>query len=90
MFKLVDGIEVPLTEGEIAEMEQREAAHLQKMAELEAVKYQELRRQEYPSLDEMLVALLEKEEGRPEVFNELMVKRTQIKNKYPKGGDHES
>lgn len=42
------------------------------------------RRREYPSLDELIIALLEKEEGRPEALNAYMLKRAQIKNKYPK------
>ena len=43
-----------------------------------------------PATQEGARALLEKEEGRPEVLNELMVKRMQVKNKYPKGGENES
>jgi len=47
--------------------------------------YQELRRNEYPALNELIVALWEKViENRPELANELQSKREEIKEKYPK------
>lgn len=47
--------------------------------------YTELRRAEYPSADELIVALWEKVvEGRPEAAADLQTKREAIKAKYPK------
>lgn len=47
--------------------------------------YQELRRNEYPTPSELIVALWEKViENRPELANELQSKREEIKEKYPK------
>lgn len=85
MHKLVNGIEVPLTEQEILEYQTREAAHLEKLAAYELVKYRDQRGAEYPALNDMLVAIIEKYgEGRSESFDALMAKRAAIKLKYPK------
>ena len=84
MNKLVDGVEVPLTQEEIEEMLMAEEEHKQKLEAYEAVRYRDQRKEEYPTLEEMIVGLIEKEEGRPEVLNELMLRRTQVKNKYHK------
>ncbi len=84
MFKIVNGVEVPLTEAEIADFNERERAHADALEAYELVKYKELRKAEYPTLEDMLVAMVEKEEGRPEALAELMAKRQQIKTKYPK------
>jgi hypothetical protein len=47
--------------------------------------YQEKRRAEYPSTEELIVALWEKDiEGRPETSIALEEKRKVIKKKYPK------
>jgi len=47
--------------------------------------YQELRAKEYPSTDELIVALWELVvEKRPETANELQVKREAVRQKYPK------
>lgn len=47
--------------------------------------YQELRRNEYPALSELIVALWEKVvENRPELAIELQSKREEVKQKYPK------
>jgi hypothetical protein len=64
----------------IPTIEELEAADL----ELQKEEYRELRRREYPSLDDMLVALIEKEEGRPEALSALMAERALVKTKYPK------
>ena len=84
MFKMVNGIEVPLSEEEVVEFNKREQEHLIRMEELEKTKYQENRRREYPSIDALLVALVEKEEGRPEALAALMELRAEVKAKYPK------
>jgi uncharacterized protein YbaR (Trm112 family) len=82
--KMVNGVSTPLTEEELADFQAREVAHLAEQQRLAGLLYQEQRRRAYPSLDEMLVALIEKEEGRPEALNALMLKRVQVKNTYPK------
>jgi hypothetical protein len=53
--------------------------------EMEATEYQRNRKKEYPSFDELLIALWEKDvEGRPEESVALEVKRQAVKQKYPK------
>lgn len=85
MHKLVNGIEVPLTQEEISEFEAREAAHLVSLAAYENVKYKDQRASEYPSINDMVVAIVEKYgESRSDSFDALMAKRAAIKLKYPK------
>lgn len=48
--------------------------------------YQELRKKEYPSIGDMVIALWEWQvEGRNEAKNILQIKREAVKLKYPKG-----
>lgn len=85
MHKLVNGIEVPLTEQEILEFQQREVEHLASLQAYELVKYRDQRAAEYPALNDVVVALVEKYgESRSESFDALMAKRAAIKLKYPK------
>ena len=84
LTKTQNGIEVPLSEEEILEFLQNEQAHKDRMEAYELIKYQDLRRFEYPTIDELLVALIEEREGRPEVLEELMTRRARIKAKHPK------
>jgi hypothetical protein len=60
---------------------------IKKRRELERIpSYKELRAKEYPSTDELIVALWELVvENRPESANELQAKREAVKQKYPKG-----
>lgn len=44
----------------------------------------EKRRNEYPSIEECIEALLEEAEGNPEKLMLVMMKRTEVKLKYPK------
>jgi hypothetical protein len=46
--------------------------------------YQDRRRVEYPSIDEVTVALAEKEEGDSTMWVEVTAKRQAVKLKYPK------
>lgn len=69
--------------------EQRQAAALIRAAQPEhnpdaPPTYAELRAREYPPIDECVVALLEREEGRPEALAALMLEREAVKRKYPK------
>jgi len=84
MFKKVNGIDVPLTEAEINDFNEREAAHVVFLQEQKKTEYKKLRADAYPTLDEMLVALIEEKEGRPAMLDELMLRRLQVKNQYPK------
>ena len=85
MHKLVNGIEVPLTQTEIEEFAARQIEHETKLAAYELVKYRDQRSSEYPSINDMVVALVEKYgESRSESFDALMAKRASIKIKYPK------
>lgn len=56
----------------------------QYLVEAQNNQYKDLRKAEYPSLEDMIVALIEKEEGRPEALNALMELRLQVKLQYPK------
>jgi hypothetical protein len=53
-------------------------------ADQKATKYQRDRKPEYPLLDDVTVALAEKAEGRPEMWDEITVKRATVRTKYPK------
>ena len=57
LHKMVNGIQVPLNEQEIAEFNQRTADHEAKMAELAKTEYLEKRKAEYPSESEMIEAM---------------------------------
>lgn len=53
-------------------------------AEHAATQYQRDRKAEYPAIEELIVALAEFQEGRPEMWYEVTRKRTEVKAKYPK------
>jgi len=53
--------------------------------EFMAAKINEKRKKEYPEINDVIEALLEVHEGRPEKLTEIMLKREAIKIKYPKG-----
>jgi hypothetical protein len=61
-----------------------EAAHAEWEAEQAATQYQRDRKAEYPAIEELIVALAEFQEGRPEMWYEVTRKRTEVKAKYPK------
>ena len=85
MHKLVNGIEVPLTQKEIEEHEAREKAHAEQLKAYALIQYRDLREMEYPKISDMVVALIEKiGENRSEMFDALMLQRAAIKLKYPK------
>jgi hypothetical protein len=46
--------------------------------------YQVQRREAYPLFEEIVVALAEKEEGRPAMWEDMMAKRAIVRNTYPK------
>ena len=54
-------------------------------AEKDALAYQGKRQEEYPSLEDVTVALAEKAEGDSTMWDEITAKRQAIKIKYPKG-----
>jgi len=63
---------------------QIEAANTEWEAEYNATQYQRDRAAEYPSIEELAVALAELQEGRSEMWDEVTQKRTEVKAKYPK------
>ena len=63
---------------------QIEAAHAEWEAEHAATQYKRDRAAEYPSIEELAVALAELQEGRSEMWDEVTQKRTEVKAKYPK------
>ena len=62
-----------------------EAMHTTVKAEMDALAYQGKRRDEYPSIEDVTVALAEKAEGDSTMWDEITAKRQAIKIKYPKG-----
>jgi len=83
--KLVNGVEVPTTSEEDLEMAELAAKHLKDLEENEKVKYKQQRAMGYPSINDVVVAMIEKyEENRPEEMEAIMTKRIAIKQKYPK------
>jgi hypothetical protein len=51
----------------------------------ELLKYKEQRTAEYPTQMELLEAIMEEKEGRPEKMQAVLSKRSEVRNKYPKG-----
>jgi len=85
LTKVQNGVVMPLSAEEIIDFNEREALHLVEQAALALVAYKEKRRQEYPSLDAVIVAMMEDQlEGRPEALLEIKGLRAAIKLKYPK------
>jgi len=52
--------------------------------EWQAKKYQVQRRKEYPSLEDLIVALIEDKEGNSDMLDTIKAKRQVVKDKYPK------
>jgi len=46
--------------------------------------YRNKRKKEYPPLEDVIVALAEREEGRPEMWESVAALRESVRNKYPK------
>lgn len=83
--KLVDGKEVPLSAEEEADFIQRAKDHAAQMETDKATEYQRLRAAEYPSIEEVVVALREAVgENRPEALQSVMSKVLAVKAKHPK------
>ena len=86
LTKTQNGVEVPLSDEEIAEFEERERIHRELMESLKKVQYKEDRRKEYPPIDDIVEALIENQEGDPAALNKVKALRAQVKAKYPKNG----
>lgn len=84
LFKLVDGISVPLSEQEIQEFEAAEAAHAAAQEEFVRTGYQRLRAEAYPPISDLVVALMEDREGRPEMLAEIRALRAEVRARFPK------
>jgi hypothetical protein len=48
------------------------------------VEYKDKRRREYPKVEDVIEAIFEFDEGRPEKYEAMQIKRAEIKKKYPK------
>ena len=85
LYNLVDGVKVPLTEAEVIEFEVAEQKHGIEEKEAALTLYQSLRKAVYPSAEELLLALVEKDaDGDRTHWDALMAKRREVKLKYPK------
>jgi len=82
MKKIVNGIEIQLTEQEISDLQNQEQAWLKKKAEYDAEEWKRNRQAEYPTLQDCIHALLDG----GDTLTELQAKRTATKTKYPKSG----
>lgn len=82
---MVDGEQVVPTDDEIADMVQRAKDHAAKLEADKTTEYQRLRAAEYPSIEEVVVALREYiGENRPEALQAVEAKVQAVKAKYPK------
>ena len=82
MKKIVNGIEIQLTEQEISDLQNQEQAWLKKKAEYDAEEWKRNRQAEYPTLQDCIHAILDGSD----TLTELQAKRTATKTKYPKSG----
>ena len=84
-IKIVDGVEVKLTDDELSKIETAEAEWDAHLAEEAKTQYQRDRQAEYPSIDELIVALWEGVvEERMASVTALEGLRQAVKTKYPK------
>lgn len=82
-YKFSDGEIVELTPAEISKVNEREAIEAQRLSE---IKYKLDRAAEYPSIEELVVALWEGVvEERMAAVTQLETLRQAVKAKYPKG-----
>ncbi len=82
--KIVNGIEVDPTQEEIDAFEAAEAEHAALMEELAKVKYKEDRRRVYPSINDLVVAIMDEKAGDSTKINELIAQRAAVKAQFPK------
>ncbi len=84
-YKIVDGLPIELTGNELSEIEAREAEWNAHLAEEAKTQYQRDRQAEYPSIDQLVVALWEGVvEERMASVTALEGLRQAVKIKYPK------
>ncbi len=84
-YKIVDGLPIELTGNELSEIEAREAEWNAHLAEEAKTQYQRDRQAEYPSIDQLVVALWEGVvEERMAAVTALEGLRQAVKIKYPK------
>lgn len=84
-YKIVDGLPIELTGNELSEIETREAEAKTHLAKKAKTQYQRDRQAEYPSIDELIVALWEGVvEERMASVTALEGLRQAVKTKYPK------
>ena len=84
-YKIFDGLPIELTGNELSEIEAREAEWNAHLAEEAKTQYQRDRQSEYPSIDELVVALWEGVvEERMASVTALEGLRQAVKTKHPK------
>ena len=83
-YKTVNGELVELTADEVANELAKVQIHEQQRAIEEKIRYQSDRRKEYPSIEDVVVALIEDKEGRPDMLAQIIQQRAAVKAKYPK------
>ena len=82
MHKMVNGKKVDLTKEQIKLVRAKEAAAKAEELELQKTAYIEKRKAAYPSIEELVVALWEKDTKK---IAEIEAKRQEIKKNIPKG-----
>ena len=73
------------TEGSKPTWSELQTKLVEMQSEHDATEYQRKRKLEYPSIDDVTIALAEKTEGDSTMWDEITAKRQAVKTKYPKG-----
>lgn len=85
MLKKINGVEVPMSQAEIDDYNERERLHNERKAMEAKTAYARARQAEYPTIEEMVVAMWEAEmEQNVDAMEALQAKRLAVKAKYPK------
>jgi len=84
MYRKENGVDIQLTAQEEAAVIARVKAEEEEQIELAKTQYQRDRKAEYPSIEDVTVALAEKAEGNSTMWDEITLKRQAVKTKYPK------
>lgn len=79
--KIVDGVEVPLTPEELAELTERDTAHAAEQAALAATAYQRQRAAEYPPMADYLDGIVKGDQAQVQAYIDACLA---VKAKYPK------
>jgi len=80
--RIENGVEIPLTPEEETARDAEEKAWADKAPERELEAFYNKRKSEYPTIEELVVALYD-----PEDKAEIDRRRAEVKSKYPKGAE---